>query len=176
MTEAFKTYCLLLEQSGKEYTHEYLDEARGKIDNINHIVRSIKEHEISLQKQLSVGDRIGARASVKEIHIKSEAFYYAAWRLRNILRKLPALQSFECVGVRTVRNWLLEHPENNPTPILSSSIQIGGAYGPVLGVLRPEGDDIRVWDSGLYRNVDQFEGNLVNLVRIFEKKLKSDAA
>ena len=54
-------------------------------------------------------DKMGALQV--EIRTLTEAFYYFAWRTHTIVSSLPHLHSFKCVGVRDVRNHLIEHPE-----------------------------------------------------------------
>ena len=52
-----------------------------------------------------------------EMKLLTESFYYLAGRVRTIVanpgKPLPGLGSFECEGVRDVRNKLLEHAEGN---------------------------------------------------------------
>ena len=52
-----------------------------------------------------------SRANSFEMETLVEAFYYFAFRLRQVIQQLPDLNNFECKGVRNVRNKLLEHPE-----------------------------------------------------------------
>jgi len=55
---------------------------------------------------------------VDEIQTLTEAFYYFAFRTMRMFQELPeapglpAMKGFDAPGVRNVRNWLVEHPEN----------------------------------------------------------------
>jgi hypothetical protein len=70
----------------------------------------------------------------KEILLLVDAFYYFAWRFREILQSnpgLPGLKKFEAIGIRAVRNDLLEHPQN----VASNSTYMYGKdllFGPVI--------------------------------------------
>lgn len=89
-----------------------------------------------------------------EIRVLTEAFYYFAWRIREIARGMPDLSSFECKGVRTVRNHLIEHPEKT-SRVFAQSFAFDGGQGPVLkGQLVSESKEFQ--DHGLYPNAEEF--------------------
>jgi hypothetical protein len=46
-----------------------------------------------------------------ELKLLAEAFYYFAARLIKILQHFPHLKNFDPLGVRNVRNHLIEHPD-----------------------------------------------------------------
>jgi hypothetical protein len=98
-----------------------------------------------------------------EVRILLEAFYYSAHRIRDILRDapqdLPRLSSFETVGVRNVRNHLVEHP-GKKGGVLVFSIATGGPVGPQLKPLRWSLDDEGTLDAGLHANAAEFEREL----------------
>lgn len=99
-----------------------------------------------------------------EIRLLTEAFYYFAGRLRRIIRHeeqpCPLLTSFECVGVRDVRNKLLEHPEGQDSRIFNWSWTVGNPEGPILKVHR-EPHEVAVFpDRGLYANAQELKENL----------------
>jgi hypothetical protein len=84
-----------------------------------------------------------------ELEFLTEAFYWFAFRLRNVLRLLPGLGSFDGKGVRDVRNHLLEHPEKGQSGVIWGGFGFGGECGPVLKAVR-RGDQTDVWkDAGL---------------------------
>jgi hypothetical protein len=105
------------------------------------------------------------RCARTELKILTEGFYYCAARARAIARNsrapLPGLGSFECTGVRDVRNKLLEHPEGSDSGVLVVSFGRGGTDGPVIKPLR-QLSQVNVFpDAGLFRNAEQFRVNLV---------------
>ena len=97
-----------------------------------------------------------------------ESFYYSAHRVRDILRDnddvLPGLSSFECGGVRNVRNHLVEHPEGK-SGVRIFSIKCGGPVGPQLKPIRFTLDPKGTVDEGLHANCKEF---LVNLERCLQ--------
>ena len=100
-----------------------------------------------------------------ELDVYSEAFYYTAFRVYKINEELGI--KFKCVGVRDVRNRLIEHPE-----VLSQSIGTGnGGDGPTLKNARQQGgmpkkkDEMDVFqDKGLFVNFKDF-------IESFDRKL-----
>ncbi len=91
------------------------------------------------------------------IEMYTEAFYYIAWRLRQVIRSLPELKSFDPRGVRFVRNHMIEHPEKHSQDVLWA-FSINNDVGPVL--LRASGADERALDRGLWPNATEFAGML----------------
>jgi hypothetical protein len=100
-----------------------------------------------------------------EIEMLTESFYYLAGRMRTLLRQgpLPGLKSFECKGVRNVRNKLLEHPEKE-SQVFLQSFGVGGEEGPTLKVERPKGQETIFPDAGLWANAAEFKDNLEKLL------------
>ncbi len=102
-----------------------------------------------------------------ELRLLLESFYYSAHRIRDILRDnsddLPGLSSFESVGVRDVRNHLVEHPTKK-AGVLVFSFKCGGPVGPQLKPLRWSLDETGTQDAGLHKNTAEF---LSNLTRAF---------
>lgn len=94
-----------------------------------------------------------------ELDVYCEAFYYTAFRVYKIHEELKI--KFLCVGVRDVRNHLIEHPE-----VLSQSIGTGNVgNGPTIKNARQQGavpkkkDEIEVFqDKGLFINYEEFIG------------------
>ena len=96
-----------------------------------------------------------------EVQLLTEAFYYFAFRAMKMLQllpslpNLPTLKGFDAIGVRVVRNQLIEHPDF-PT----RGFQMGAERGPVLG-LRFDSDPKEPKDAGLYANAIEFRENLL---------------
>lgn len=103
-----------------------------------------------------------------EIQLFTECFYYLAGRLRTILRNkaepLPKLSSFECEGVRNVRNKLIEHAEGRDSQVSIRSFGFGSAQGPVLKSIRHRGQEGVFPDRGLYQNALEIKHNLERLI------------
>lgn len=100
-----------------------------------------------------------------------ESFYFMAFRVSQILIKkhdhiylFPALKNFEAPGVRDVRNHLLEHPERHGG-VLNQSFDVGGNDGPRLKSALGEKDMPDSMDRGLWRNVNEFAGNLEKILK-----------
>jgi hypothetical protein len=95
-----------------------------------------------------------------ELRVLLEAFYYSAHRIRDILKDhkddLPGLNGFECIGVRDVRNHLVEHP-SGPKGVLVFSLACGGPVGPQLRLIRWSLDPAGTDDKGLHHNAREFE-------------------
>ena len=90
--------------------------------------------------------------AIDSLEMYTEAFYYLAWRLRQVIRRLPRLEAFDSTGVRTVRNHLLEHPERHGQDELWA-FRISPTDGPIL--LRATTSDDDEWDRGLWPNLSQ---------------------
>lgn len=130
----------------------------------------LTEGKVGLDLANAVGDALKkAIDNSIEVRLFTEAFYYFAARVRSILRHesrpLPFLQSFECRGVRDVRNHLIEHPESAASQVFAQSIGYGGEHGPTLKTGRPAGERMAFPDKGLYLNAAEFKQNLEALLR-----------
>jgi len=104
------------------------------------------------------------RSNACEVRMFAEAFYYFAGRLRSILKhkdkSCPFLSSFECPGVRDVRNLLIEHPEGQNSRAFTWSWTVGGPNGPVLKVHREADEQLAPGDRGLNVNAQELCDNL----------------
>lgn len=102
-----------------------------------------------------------------EIQLFAECFYYLAGRIRTIIKSkaMPGLKGFECVGVRNVRNKLLEHSHEHDSKVTTVSFAYGGTQGPVLKASRIQGQESVFPDRGLYVNADEFIANLETELR-----------
>lgn len=98
-----------------------------------------------------------------ELQILTKSFYYCAIA-RNKKFPLPGLRSFECTGVRDVRNMLLEHPEGSDSQVFIVSFGYGGSCGPVIKPIRRVGQENVFPDAGLFQNATEFRENLDHLL------------
>lgn len=100
------------------------------------------------------------------VRLYTESFYYLAFRFRQILTTptqpaggypLPLLHTFEAVGIRNVRNHLLEHPEGRISQKFSQDHSLGGTNGPQLKLDSTLSEHT---DSGLFVNAAEFKQRL----------------
>jgi hypothetical protein len=91
-----------------------------------------------------------------DIELYTESVYWFAGKARSLLRKLPLLEHFEPVGVRNVRNKLLEHSDRPDSMVLMLSFAWGGKMGPIVKGMRLD-HQRDVWpDDGLFPNLEEF--------------------
>ncbi|WP_100614340.1 hypothetical protein [Confluentibacter citreus] len=102
-----------------------------------------------------------------EAKLYTEMFYYKAFRLRNIIRYSGGLgKNFECIGIRNIRNILLEHPEKSGF-IYIYNFGLGiKDIGPILKTGNPENDE-KFKDIGLFKNATEFKINLEKILTDF---------
>ena len=112
-----------------------------------------------------------------EIRLFTETFYFVAWRLREVLRRggtlaFPGFSNFDALGVRSVRNQLMEHPERSDSRNFRQHLVVTDA-GPVLksstmviraatGRAEPDSDSV---DRGLFVTAQEFHDELLQRVR-----------
>ena len=106
-----------------------------------------------------------SRANSFEMETMVEAFYYFAFRLRQVIRQLPDLSNFECEGVRNVWNKLLEHPEGRDSGVIHGAFGYGDTEtGPVLKMLRFPLKNTLWQDAGLWINAKELAQNLTEKI------------
>ncbi|MET4843680.1 hypothetical protein [Bradyrhizobium japonicum] len=86
---------------------------------------------------------------IDRVELLTEAFYWIGHRASSAIKHLPGLKSFEAVGVRDVRNRMLEHVDR-PSGIKWDGFGLGGPNGPTLATI-PHGKD-----KGLFVNAEEF--------------------
>ena len=110
----------------------------------------------------------------EEVGLFAEAFYFFAWRLRDVLRKsgFPGMGGFDVVGVRNVRNQLLQHPGGDHLAmallVTSAGPSLKTMTAEVRGVpadVRPTAENL---DQGLWVNVAELHDEL-------DRRLDQDA-
>jgi hypothetical protein len=180
----FNQYCsrrqVAVDQS---FNGDLAAEAGKRLEQLNWILRRVAlleakdeelrqqlpSHEIVDEESRTIRQEINKRSREisTELGILSEAFYYFAWRAREVLKLLPNLKQFDCEGVRNVRNHLLEHAEKHGQ-IYINALSYGGEQGPTLKAFRfDEQGNFSVreennlsHDRGLYVNAAEFRDNL----------------
>jgi hypothetical protein len=150
-----------------QWTHHRLVQLDAKLDATGR-ARSPESQPVVLKQIFSDGGRPDCTTHrhaqlpfeiQDEVRVLLESFYYSAHRVRDILRDgreaLPGVASFEAVGVRNVRNHLVEHPSKKGG-VLVPSIATGGPVGPQLKPLRWSLDESGTHDAGLHANAAEF--------------------
>jgi hypothetical protein len=131
----------------------------GDSDKLDWLLIEIQRREVEVVAAMSVTDR-GMPAefmqSQDQIRALADAFYYIAWRTREVIRQLPELKQFDPKGIRYVRNELIEHPEK---PL--AGWQFGGDFGVRL-LVEVDGEAVVApRDPGLYANANEFRDELL---------------
>lgn len=141
-------------------------EARRRLLQLDWILCKVRETEAQIATHCVPTDtdiQLFLQLS-EELQFFTESFYYFGWRTREIVKSLPGLASFEAIGLRDVRNHLLEHPEKQ-SKVFIESFSYGGAAGPTLKGPR-YADQVEVFpDPGLYVNAREFVENFVQRAR-----------
>ena len=97
---------------------------------------------------------------MSELETLTEAFYWISFRTKSVISKLPGLRNFDPIGVRNVRNKLLEHPEGADSGVIWGGFASGGPMGPVLKAPRYD-HQTDIWpDAGLFANAIEFSNDL----------------
>ncbi len=106
-----------------------------------------------------VGTRLGPLED--ELEIITECTYLIAWRCAGATSELMSIGPFKPVGVRDVRNKLIEHVDRSGSGVLLSSFGYGGDQGPVIRALRTTDKKDVFPDAGLFVNLQEFSKELV---------------
>lgn len=180
---AFRNYRIALEKANTEYDTDLAFEVESRLKKLDILLELIAEAESKpmegLDKVQSASDLAAGLFSLvskglatPELHERdmltaealTEGFYYCAHRIRQIFRDkkkpFPGLSNFEAVGLREVRNNLLEHPD-----VVAWSFGVGADNGPVLKGARTDADRDAPHDKGLYPNAQEFADQLENTLR-----------
>lgn len=101
-----------------------------------------------------------------ELRLLTECFYYITARFRSIMRRgaVPGLEALEVVGIRNVRNLLIEHPEGDNSGVLMRSWSFGDPEGPKLKPGRFEHQAQVFQDPGLFLNALELRDALRKLI------------
>jgi hypothetical protein len=87
-----------------------------------------------------------------ELEFYAEAFYQAAFRAYAVLRQVPEFKAFKPVGVRSVRNWFIQHGENTGGRLARNyRFDIPEGFR-----IKPFGPEVAAEDAGLYPNAEEF--------------------
>src|SRR4051812_33311547 len=93
-------------------TFDFMLEARSRLRQLVHIVSRLEDLQASRD-----GHTDSKREKWTEMEVYTEAFYWISFRLLKVVQHLPGLESYKSVGVRDVRNMLIQHPEGKASGI-----------------------------------------------------------
>jgi hypothetical protein len=153
-------------QTDNAFSQDHANELRERIQQLDFLAIRIAECE-KKQARLGFEEPSGQLSNFLEMRLYVEAFYYFAFRIRNILRRdlLPGLKFFECVGVRDVRNHLIEHPEGKSAGDIQQSFGFDPERGMTLkgSMAFAQPDTFR--DPGFRANSCEFKAALNRVLR-----------
>jgi hypothetical protein len=109
--------------------------------------RALKADSSDLQKYVTASQKL-----VDMIKLYGEAFYYFAWRAKQTCDRIDGL-AFDPIGVRNVRNRMIEHPDKSGG-VMVSHWMFDYPRGLVLAPANLQGDV--GLDKGLYPNAQEF--------------------
>lgn len=102
------------------------------------------------------------------MRLLTESFYYFSFRIRQILRnkdhQFPHLKNFESIGVRDVRNHLIEHPNGQQSQIFNQTFMWTQDSGMHLKSGRHDSESSNFADVGLKANAKEFAKELGTLL------------
>jgi hypothetical protein len=149
----------------------WIAEAEGKLEQLDWILRRVavvEKRDDKLWRGRAqakpirpIGKKwLADRARRTEIQLLTEAFYYSAFRFRQIARKELGWKKFDAQGVRIVRNDLLEHPHETDS---NPNFAYGVPEGPRIKLFGPPSRGFI--DPGLYVNAKEFIDALLSKLR-----------
>ena len=102
---------------------------------------------------------------ISELILFVDCFYFVAWRALEIVTSTPPvfpwLPGIKAVGIRDVRNHLIQHPSKQGSRIFAQSWEFGDPEaGPRVKPFRPGGRPNRFPDRGMFRNAAEFRDGL----------------
>lgn len=167
--ETFCRYYRQMDASGvPTFNKDLGSEVRERLEQLQFIINKVHDLRTSLANlpklRLTSEQTLQLDNILLEMKVLTESFYYLAFRIRTIVRNgngyLPGLQNFECVGVRNVRNKLLEHAEGKDAMVAINSFGVGLGQGPILKAVRLTTQVDIFPDKGLFINAIEFAKNL----------------
>jgi hypothetical protein len=140
------------------WTWALATEALGRLERLDWLLIEIQRSEVEMAAiNASLQDTSARRwLLLTEMHTLSEAFYYIAFRTRQLLRSLPDFKDWDAAGVTFGRNLLIEHPSAALQVDASGSMHSSGA-GMIFGI-RVAGEKK---DKGLHANAEEFRDKLL---------------
>ena len=127
---------------------------------------SQEEYFAGIESREPMKDPALTLRAYEEVGLFAEAFYFFAGRIRDVLRKsgFPGLRRFEAVGVRNVRNLLLQHPGPGHLGMALLVTSVGPSLKTMTATVGGDPPDFRPTnehlDQGLWVNVAEFHDEL----------------
>lgn len=90
------------------------------------------------------------------MELLTEQFYLIAFRAGRIIESLPGMKGFGPVGVRNIRNQLIEHNDGADSLVFNGGFASGGSQGPVVAAVRSDHQPDHWQDAGLFLNAQEF--------------------
>ncbi len=129
----------------------------GRLEKTHH--REAQHTPLINDSELAPSRRLDA--IMFEIELLCEAYYLLAWRGCECLAKLPGFKNFSVVGIRDVRNRLIEHPDKKGGVFEWSSTYVSGIGLKLKPLPRRTGQPAHV-DRGFWNNVMTFYADILN--------------
>jgi hypothetical protein len=153
---------------GHDPTVEFLVEAIVRIEQQTYILKRFRRLDLEQRRkfralpQLGASDPQGHRRRARAVHgygdrlaLYAEMFYYVAARAGKVLQKTSQFRTFEAIGVRRVRDWLVEHADHPTRGVMNRNYTYDCPQGIILKPFG--GGPQRGWmDKGLYPNAEEF--------------------
>jgi hypothetical protein len=180
LVESFSRYAkLITSQSGARNParDDLAAEVVERLQQLNYIIHQLDEIDSQFGKMVTIevinerGEKEHYNAAhERDQHLQfvmrllTESFYYFSFRARQILRNkvhaFPGLGSFEAVGVRDVRNHLIEHPEGELSRVFNRTFMWSPDTGMHLKPSRHEWENSSFVDVGIKANAKEFAERL----------------
>jgi hypothetical protein len=144
-------YCTHLQRQDKDVRFQV--DAERRIEQAAWLLRDFRRSELHFQEGGRVTHDWPPRGLAEELRLYGEAFYYFAWRGREALD--AAGIRFDPIGVRNVRNRMIEPPDAK-NGVLASFWTLNCPEGLILAALHARG-----LDKGLYPDAEEYISKLV---------------
>jgi hypothetical protein len=154
------------QQAANDVNIDWIFEAEKRLDQAAMIVDSVeamlrRDRRLNQIRQAQPDEAKRARLRelqyrrARHIELACEMFYYVAFRFQIILRDTLKV-GYDPVGIRDVRNQLIEHPEGNNSRASGQSFLYGNdlPWGPIIKPFGPRATP-GFHDDGLYVNARQ---------------------
>lgn len=108
--------------------------------------------------------RTGFSGEKKELRRMTLLYYQTAHMLLKRLRKLPALNNFQCMPISIVRNQLIEHPDGGNSKVVFDTFGYSDVNGPTIKALRRAGQSDQHPDPGFRINNNELVAAIVAIL------------
>ena len=184
-----RLYVKLDKDKATGFNRDLANEARKRLLQLDHLLKLVRDNEAQEAKaiermteaflrhakrvdfesvpqpedtKLSREEGHSMKASLFEMELFTECFYYISHRLLSLLNKGKPILGLKVgfQGARNVRNKLLEHAEGKDSQVFIQSFAWGKEHGPILKAARYAGQEQVFPDKGLYANAAEIRDEL----------------